>query len=326
MKYMFAGLAFVASPLSAGVEEVVTSHILPGLDAFSTATYALHEAAKADCAAATLIDEYASAWEAWALIGDVKMGPTEDVVLSIAFWPDKKGYTQKKLREMITEENPVVDDLAAFEGVSVAARGFFALERMLFDESFNDFENSDYSCRLTRALAYDLAREAAELEQSWQANFVPVLLNPGAEWNATFLDAEEATRAVYTQIMSSLEWTADQRLGRPMDEPTRPRPLRAEAWRSDRALPNVLGFTDSAVNMARLLVDWELPATEEGLTRLHAAAEQIDDPSFQEIDDLFKRLQLEILQQEVNVIRAALEQEVGLTLGITPGFNSSDGD
>ena len=51
----------------------------------------------------------------------------------IAFWPDTKGSTPRTLAAMIAGEDPVVDDPAAFAGVSVAARGLFALDWLLFD-------------------------------------------------------------------------------------------------------------------------------------------------------------------------------------------------
>ncbi len=106
----------------------------------------------------------------------------------------------------------------------------------------------------------------------------------------------------------------------------RPRPARAEAWRSARSLRDVVLAVDAAHALAQALADWELPETDAAVARVHEAAERIADPGFQDVTDPQARLRVEVLQQAVRAVRAALENEIGVRLGIAPGFNSQDGD
>lgn len=155
-------------------------------------------------------------------------------------------------------------------------------------------------------------------------------MTAGAKGNATYLTGDEALRAIYTQLLASLDWTADNRLGRPMGTFDRPRPRMAEAWRSGRSLRNVVLAAEAAHALAHALADGLLPTglprTDAALAQIRAAAGQIGDPAFQDVQDPQARLRVEILQQSVRGMKDAIETEIGATLGITAGFNAQDGD
>lgn len=318
--------SLAATPAVAGVEEALTDHILPGYAGFTEAAQALAGAAQRDCTAPVLRDPWNAAFDAWTEIGDVRMGPSETGALSVAFWPDTRGFTAKTLARMISGEEAAGRDLAEFAHVSIAARGLFALERMLYDEEFSGYAAGSYACTLVQTATADLAAQAETLESGWREGFADVLLSAGEAGNATYLSEEEALRALYTQILSSLEFTADTRLGRPLGTFERPRPARAEAWRSGRSLRNVVMDAAAAAALAHTLADWDLPETEAAMARLREVAERVTDPAFQDIDDPSARLRVEIVQQHIRALRNAIELEIGLPLGLTPGFNSQDGD
>lgn len=318
-------LALLASPALAGVEDAVEQHILPAVKAFAETTEALAEAAQADCAAIALRPAYQAAWEAWSPIADIRLGPSEAAALTIAYWPDERGAGAKALRGLLVSEDAALRDPAAFAEVSAAARGFPALDLLLGDPELSSYEEGSPGCALVRTVAADLAAQAEALAQGWAAE-AEALTTAGASGNARYLTEDEATRAIYTQLLSGLEFTADTRLGRPLGEPDRPRPTRAEFWRSDRPLPNALASVESAAQIAMDLADRPLPATEAALDQVRRAAASIDDPSFQDLEDPQARLEVEILQQRIRVLLDAIEAEVGASLGLQPGFNSRDGD
>ncbi|OWU84602.1 signal peptidase [Oceanicola sp. 22II-s10i] len=324
MRLAFA-LVLLATPVTAGVEEVVTDHIRPGLSAFVEQTTALELAADTDCRAPALRVPFHAAFDAWLRIGDLRLGPTEHAAISIAFWPDDRGFTQRTIGALVRDEAPAVSDPEAFSEVSVAGRGFFALEMLMYDPLYRDYRRDDYRCRLARAISADLAAQAKALRAAW-SDFAGTLTSGGADGNATYLSPEEATRAVYTQILSSLEFTRDSRIGRPLGTFERPRPKRAEAWRSGRSLHDALVTVEAAVETATLLAGHDLPETQAALLRLRDVAGNVTDPSFQSVDDPGERLKVEIVQQRVKEVEAAIEAEVGAPMGIAPGFNSQDGD
>ncbi|WP_417722400.1 imelysin family protein [Salipiger sp.] len=316
----------LALPAQAGVQEALDLHILPGLARFDEAATEMAETAAADCAPEAVQPAYQAAFDAWTAVGDIRIGPSETGVLSIEFWPDTRGFTPKTLSRLIADEDPVGRDPVAFADTSIAARGLFALDLMLYDPAYAGYAEGDYSCALVRTITRDLARQAGALDAAWREQYADVLTSAGAEGNATFMTEGEAVRAIYTQILTGLEFTADNRLGRPLGTFDRPRPTRAEAWRSGRSLRNVVLDTEAAVSLARALSDTDLPATDAALERVRAEAAKVEDPALQSVDDPSGRLHVEILQQSVRSVRDAIETEIGVRLGITPGFNSGDGD
>ncbi len=316
----------LANPALAGVDEALDRHILPSLDDFAVAAEGLEDAASADCRPEAVAPAFHSAFDAWMPVADLRLGPSETGALSVAFWPDTRGFTQRTLSQFIAEEDAIAFDPESYEEVSIAARGFFALEMLLFDPAFSDYDPGSYTCALVQAAATDLAKQAEALDTAWHEVFAATLTGAGQAGNATYLDEDEALRALYTQLLSGLEFTADQRLGRPMGTFEQPRPTRAEAWRSGRSLRNVLLSVDAAQALAHALADGALPETDAATARVHEVAGRVFDPGFQDVTDPQERLHVEVVQQAVRALRASIEAEVGAALGITPGFNSLDGD
>jgi uncharacterized protein len=328
---LFPSLALVltlglASPALADVDAALDDHILPGLATFSAAAEDLAQTARDDCRTEALRPAFQAAFDAWMPVADLRLGPSETSALSVAFWPDPRGFTQRTLGRLIADEDPIAGDVHGYAEVSIAARGLFALEMLLYDPDFADYAAGSYACRLAATMAADLDRQADALAAAWADTFADTLRTAGEAGNATYLAEDEAVRAIYTQILSSLEFTAEQRLGAPMGSFDRPRPARAEARRSERSLHNVVLAAEAAHGLAGALADLDLPETDAAMVRLRAAAARIEDPAFQDVTDPQARLRVEVLQQAVRGLSQAIQTEIGARLGIAPGFNSQDGD
>jgi predicted lipoprotein len=316
----------LAPPALAGVDEALNDHILPGYAAFAEATEDLAQAARADCRAEALRPAFHATFDAWMPVADIRLGPSETAALSITFWPDARGFTPRTLERLIAEEDPVAGDVDGYADVSIAARGLFALEMLIFDPEFSGYAEGSYTCRLVATIAADLAGQADALATAWETAYADTLRTAGDTGNATYLTQEEAVRAIYTQILSSLEFTDVQRLGAPMGTFDRPRPARAEARRSQRSLRNVVLAAEAAHGLAISLADWDLLETDAALADIREAAARVEDPAFQDVTDPQARLRVEVLQQAVGSLSEAIQTEIGARLGIAPGFNSQDGD
>lgn len=312
----------LASPALAGVDEALDDHILRGLATFAEAA---EDLAQADCRAEALRPAFQATFDAWMLIADLRLGPSETGALSIAFWPDPRGFTQRTLARLIADDDPIARDVEGYAEVSIAARGLFALEMLLYDPAFADYAAGSAACRLAATIAADLDRQVDALAVAW-TDFADLLRTAGEAGNAIYLAEDKAVRAIYTQILSGLEFTADQRLGAPMGSFDRPRPARAEARRSERSLRNVVLAAQAARDLAAALADWDLPETDAALGRVREAAARIEDPAFQDVSDPQARLRAEVLQQAVRSLSEAIQSEIGARLGIAPGFNAQDGD
>jgi predicted lipoprotein len=316
----------LAVPAHAEVETALDRHILPGFARFETAAGHLSDAAAQDCRAASLRPAFHSAFDTWMTIGDLRLGPSETGALSVAFWPDPRGFTQRKLARLIADEDPIAHAPQDYGNVSIAARGFFALDMLLFDPGFMTYDQGSYTCALVTAIAVDLAAQGNALSSAWAKDYAPLLRDAGAPGNITFLSKDEALRALYTQSLSGLDFTIQKRLGLPMGTFDRPRPALAEARRSGRSLRQVRLAARAAHGLATALADWDLPRSDAALARVGDAAAAIKDPAFQDITDPQARLRVEVLQQALQGLHDAIADEIGTRLGIAPGFNAQDGD
>ena len=314
----------LAAPAHADVAGAINDRILPDLAAFRDATRTLADTAAETCAPETLRPVWNAAFDAWLPVSFLRLGPAEDEgrILAIAFWPDPKGIGARQQRQLLQSQDPVVSDPAGFAERSVALRGFFALERLLYPA---EPLTGDYPCALIRATAADLARMAAEIDQGWRDGFAQTLLSAGQPGNTLYLTEAEAKQALYTQLMTGFEFTADQRLGRPLGTFQRPRPERAEARASARSLRNVELSLQALLAFGEALAG-PLPETRTDVAQALTAAAALNDPDFSGFAQPQGHVRAEALLGLVRTAQDSAGAEAGAALGVEVGFNSADGD
>lgn len=317
MKTLFA-LVLMAAPAFADTAAVVNTRIGPGYQRFAAAAGELADSARDTCARDVLIPLFNDVFDAWIAVGHIRIGPVEDEGrgLAIAFWPDTRGTGKRVLDELAEGTAP----LDGFERQSVAARGLFALERLLYDPAYS----SARGCEVIVATAADLERMADAIHDEWY-RFAGLMLSAGAPGNHQFLSRNEAVQAIYTQIVTGLAFNADTRLGRPMGSFDHPRPERAEARLSQRSLRN-LRLSLAAIEADALSLKPDIPRTFKAMEKARALADRLDDPDFSDVATPAGRLKLEILQQTIRAVIEAAEDEIGGALGVGAGFNAADGD
>lgn len=319
-------LPIMAQAESATVARTLDSVILPSFAEFARSTKALSDAAQADCRASSvsLKAEYNSVFDAWVSVEAYRFGPleTNGQGLSIAFWPDTKSAIPKALRMLLSEPIPQGE---AFANMSVAARGLFAMEAMLYDPDFNRYSASDPSCKLTQAIAIDLAQTANAVNTQWQGDFAGLMRTAGGQGNTRFLSSDEVVQQFYTAILAELEFISDVRIGRPLGD-TRPRPNRAEARASARSLRNVKLSLSAVTKLATVLAGVDKSDMFGVLDYAVLSAERIKDPTFGDVVTPLGLFRLQELQKSVRDARAAVEVDLGMRLGVGVGFNALDGD
>lgn len=324
----------LAAPMAqagARTEAVLDRHVLPLVATLAETTAALDKAAEADCApeGAALRDAYGTAFDAWIAFSHLRFGPAETQArgFALAFWPDTRGMTPKTLRSLIASADPAVDSAAEFATVSVAGRGFYALEYLLYDDDIAALGTADYRCTLTRAIAADMAATAADLAQDWRGNYAGLMRHPGPD--GPYQTDAEVLQEFFKALSTGLEINADLRLGRPMGKIGKPRPMRAEARRSGRSLHHVVVSLTALRQLAELLAgeDADLAAgMDAAFDYALSRAGRIDDPVLAGVATPEGRLHVEVLQQAIQAIRTEANMELGPALGVAAGFNSLDGD
>lgn len=313
------------------ITAVVDGHILPRYDRLHETSGSLQSAAQAECHpnSELLQSAYHDAFDAWIAVSHITFGPAEDDnrFFALSFWPDSRGMTARSLSALMADRDPIIATAEGFGTVSVAARGFYALEFLLFDADLSAAGDPDYHCALIRAITTDIHRSAGSILAEWQTEFAPLMRNAGQ--NDRFQSPDEALRALLGALVSGLEFTADLRLGRPMGTSDTAYPRRAEAWRSGRSLRHVRLSLASLAELADLLASANPDIRQtisDAFATAQSRAEALNDPVFAGVVSPQGRLRVEVLQQRVRDVRDVVTTRLGPELGVAAGFNSLDGD
>lgn len=308
------------------MRDIVEQHVLPRYEALAGSTAQLADAAQADCTPESegLRHAYHEAFDAWVRVSHLRFGPSEakDRAFALAFWPDSRGKTPKALARLIREEDPAVASQEGFASVSIAARGFYALEFLLYDPQFDGADNPAYHCLLVQALSRDIAGNSADILDDWQNGYADLLITTG---NDSYRDDMEAARQLFTALATGLEFTSQARLGRPLGTFDKPRPRRAEARRSGRSLRHVALALEATRDLAARLSGND-KALDAAFAEALARVDALDDPALAGVATPQGHLRVEVIQQKIDRIREILDQDVAPRLGIAAGFNALDGD
>lgn len=345
MLRLILAAALAVAPVAARAEpdhravaaRVLEAVILPRVDAFADATARLAEAAPAECRATDAVvlrKRFHQAWDAWMAIQHLRLGPLEEEnrAFAIAFWPDERGAIGRTVARVLAARDPVVDNPLAFAQLSVAARGFHALERLLWDDAGAVVPADAYRCRYAAAAAADLARLGAEIAAGWRDPWAGTVRSAGEPGNVNFLAPPEVTQRFVAVVLAALAETAKDRIAAPLGSFERPRPRMAEGWRSGRSLRQIRLVLEAVEATMRAGFIPEL--TPEGAAALDAAFGDAFArlATAEEVAPLTEavagpgRIRVEALGLAVERLEAAIRDGLGPELGIARGFNAADGD
>lgn len=337
MRRLLMAVACVLIPLAAAgqgvsvIQDSVEGHILPRFEGLAQTSEVLAQVAEGECSASSesLVRAYSDAFDAWIAVSHLRFGPTEvaDRAFALAFWPDSRGKTPRALVALIADADPIGLSVTEYAQMSIAARGFYALEFLMFDPAVSTAGDAAYRCQLVQTVTGDIAVTTAAILSDWQSDYAGRLLEPGPD--GTYRTENEALQEIFKALTTGLQFTSETRLGRPLGTFDRPRPKRAESWRSGRSARHVVLSLQSTRDLALRLAAGDADLTtalevafDRALTRVKA----LDDPVFASVADPQGRFRVEVIQQAVEDIRAVVRQDLGPTLGVAAGFNALDGD
>ncbi|MEM1429015.1 MAG: imelysin family protein [Pseudomonadota bacterium] len=316
------------------IDRAVDEHVLPRVTAAAEAAAALAETAEADCApdSEALRAAYHAGFDAWIAASHLQFGPAleDNRGFAMGFWPDPRGAGRRAIAGLISAENPIGLDPAGYAEVSVAARGYHALEAMLFNEEVAGSGTPEYRCALVRTMASDTAATAAAIRDGWLGGHADAMRSAGAAGNAAYPGEAVALRALFGAASTGLQFTSDTRLARPLGTFERAYPLRAEARRSERSLRHVALSADSAGELALILAGPAGAEVEDEIQRhrdrIAALIERLDDPTLAGVATPQGRIRVEAVRAQVDGLRRTLALDVAPVLGVAAGFNALDGD
>jgi len=338
MKHIALAVAMLAAPITSHadatttmIEDIVVVHILPRFETLTKRTQTLMDVAGEECDPTSdrLRLAYGDAFDAWVLASHLRFGPTEigDRGFALAFWPDSRGATPRALDGLIANQDPIAASVEDYAKVSIAARGFYALEFLLYDDVLMSAGSEPYHCTLVQTISADIATTAAQILEDWQSGYAATMLAPTPA--GVYRQDAEVVQEMFKSLLTGLEFTADTRLGRPLGTFEKPRPTRAEARRSGRASAHVMFSLHALQDLAARLSegDPQLATTlDASFDRAILQLSDLSDPTFASVSQPQTRLKVEILQNSIHAIRSLVRNDLGPTLGVAAGFNALDGD
>lgn len=336
LAYLCGLLVAALSPLASAQPSKAQWHadIASGYAEFVTDSGALQQQAQAYCQAQDEhnIETVQSAWReaflAWQQVRFVDFGPIEqdNIAWQLQFWPDSKNLVARKTDNWLTAEQPI--DPPALAADSVAAKGFPALEYVLFDPRVTESKHAlpaPRSCEFLQTVSAHIQTNAVRLNNDW------------ARFAAHFLSRPEYAHTTVSATMHTLEILRDKRLAAPMGLGGKGRrnPYISDAWRSGESLAAIeatlAGLRSYFLpGLAELMAERELgPLAEQFQARLNETLERLDSmaPAMAPLlvsDEGYRTLQL--LYIDVDRLTTLLNGTIASELGIIKGFNSSDGD
>ena len=326
----FATLAF-GQETEERAQKIVIGHILPRFERLAKQTTYLAQVAEKECAAdsAALRSAFTDAFDALLAASHLRFGPMEmdNRSFALAFWPDPRGSTPKSLEKLIQANDPIIQTPQDFNSVSIAARGFYALEFLIYDPVLSTAGEALYHCRLIQTIAKDIQKLAVSTLADWQDEYAMKMLDPSIM--GPYRSKDEVDQELFKALSAGLQFTSEMRLGRPLGTFDRPRPRRAEAWRSGRSSHHV-AISLSALRDLSLQLAPAGSFLEERLQsafdRAQSQLTSLDDPIFAGVAIVQTRIKVEIVQQSIEAIRDIIRNELGPELGVNAGFNAMDGD
>ena len=328
---VFLAFAHTGLALAQGtrIETIVSKNVLSGFVALAEQTQHFADTAQDDCnpKSGDLRSAYRQAFLSWSRVSHLRFGPSEEDnrAFALAFWPDPRGKTPKALRGLILSEDAAALTPEKMQHASVAQRGFYAMDYLLFDPELIEIGSPAYRCDVIRAVAKDIAQTADILNTEWQS-FAPTLISPTQD--SAYRTEQEVSAVLFKSASTGLQFTSELRFGRPLGSFDRPRPKRAEAWRSGLSQDLALAAIQGAGELAVALSSGQ--GVSERLTTAKEAAElrlrQLADPNFSGVATPGGRIRLEAVQMSLNQFRSVVDGELAPHLGVSAGFNSLDGD
>ena len=344
--------ALDTTPHSVSVD-LIDNRVLPAYRSFHRSADNLNTLSRNFCEQITvdnlsaLRGGFSDLIDQWAAIQHFQFGPVEFLFRwnRIQYWPDKHNVVSKQLREFLKRKNRKVLLPENFSGTSVGVQGVGALERLIFVdqalEKFTDNSEGRYRCLLLQAISVNIRTIAYEILDDWENgdDSFYSMIDTAKDGNDFFDSSAEVNREIMKNLRTALLTVAELKLGRPLGNGEKPRPRRAELWRSQKSLQII------SINVQSVALYFSKSTTSNNFSSLaksHDAssqAAQIEETLQQALAMLHgitlpiqAALADDIMLQQLRAVRGKVKEGIRLleqfavTLEMPLGFNSLDGD
>ena len=309
-----------APPLTSGAaaQALYAQWFVPQSAQASTSAQQLHSQLQQYCTGTASLEkvrsEFTQASQDWERLSAVAMGPQIEhrTARMVDFQPMRLPLLKAALRK-------APKDVAAMETIGAPAKGFPALEHLLWVDVAAP---KTPTCQYASLVAADLAQELQELHQANQAAA-----------NFTALDFD-STAEFLNQWIGGVERLRWQAMEKPLRSATASKPAQVTRaasegtltswkaqWSGLRALAVGNPQAPDNVSIARLV---EVQGWQHLADELRAAVQQADS-AMQSIDKVSLNA-ITPANKALKQLKHLVENDVALSLDVTIGFSDADGD
>lgn len=325
-------------------QEVVTylvqQQVLPAHARWQQSSNAFRLAAERFCSGKSRLADTQAAWRdaqhAWVALQPslVSLPVRNTIGMQAAFWPDKRNLSGSQTEALLASGQPVT--LQSLGKSSVVVRGLSASEYLLFDKQHNPAASArrQQICPLLQAnAAYQNALALQALLLLQQDNVADRLTTVPNEQYADIHGPLAELLRVHVTALAVMLKKLGTAIGQPGDGA--PQLYQAEAWRAG----DTLGSLQAGIAASRAL--WEgsgwrtlVAPLDEDLalsvdqTYASLAAQLPAPPASLEtlLASAEGKQQLKDIYQHLMVLHLLYERQLAKVLGVSLGFNGTDGD
>lgn len=330
------------------IELVVSDYVIPAYAGLDAATGTLATAVESFCATpnpaseTALRDAFNATIHAWAGVDFFRFGPMaqDGRYERFAFFPDVHGTGAGQIRGFLVSQDETLLKPGALAGQSAAVQGLPALESLLFSGNsalIQPATPEPFRCALAVAVAKNMQTIASEALAGWRGEkgWAALIEKPGSD-NPVYRTHAEAMTEVVKAILTGLEQDRDQRLLPALgDAPEGAKPSRAPYNASGQALPYLAASADALERFLRAsgLLDMQ-PGDQKSygdsalfeFGNLETALTDAGPDLKAALADPQKRSKLSYAAIVLASLRDIVQRHIAVAAGLTPGFNSLDGD
>ncbi len=307
--------------------KVTTDFVLPAYEKFAKEASSQAKVASQTCNKEDLKKAYQKTADAWAAVQHINFGPITLLLRRdrLYHWPERRNAVAKGLNKLLSTKNDSLLETDKFTNTSVAVQGLPALERILYTDMFED----EYSCRIAKAIALNIAEIANGAITDWNKTLVNI--QEGKAHPFYFENMDEVAIRLFTEMLTGFQMISDQKLALPMGSSLKKaNGKRAEAWRSNRSTryiqQNSLALMAMAKPFMTFLPDDVTKEVQVRFFNFSTAANNLPLSIKDAVKNEGERAKLSKFSEEIKVTRNLLVETFTKHLGLTVGFNSLDGD
>ena len=286
-----------------------------------------------------------TAMDAWQRAQPITFGPVSwrGRASRIQFWPDRNGVAERQVRKALQAQDPALIAAGGIDGKSAALQNLTTYELLMFAGSRKDGEPpslaDNYACAFAAQIARYQHRLANDILDDWTrpGGFRDAVLT-AAGGNAYYNGAGQPAADFLKSLIGTFDAAIRYKLERPLGkDATNAKAKRAEGWRSERSLNNIVANLETARALYEisggfgdLLHAAGAEAFDTGLRNdiaaAIAAARAIDLPLHAAVGQADARLRVLTLLERLRGLRVLLSGPLANEIGLVVGFNAMDGD